>query len=96
MKKEKVMIVDELIKYLKEQEGNNVILELEGIIETTIMINKIEIQELDKYLTIKSKEDSKQNIKINLHQLMKTNTLNENEILLEFDQLQTIKIILFS
>ena len=96
MKKEKVMIVDELIKYLKEQEGNNVILELEGIIETTIMINKIKIQELDKYLTIKSKEDAKQKIKINLHQLMKINTLNKKEILLEFDQLQTIKIILLS
>ena len=85
-----------LVKYIKEQEGNNVILELEGIIETTIMINKIEIQELDKYLTIKSKEDAKQKIKINLHQLMKINTLNKKEILLEFDQLQTIKIILLS
>ena len=85
-----------LIKYLKEQEENNVILELEGIIETTIMINKIKIQELDKYLTIKSKEDAKQKIKINLHQLMKINTLNKKEILLEFDQLQTIKIILLS
>lgn len=85
-----------LVKYIKEQEGNNVILELEGIIETTIMINKIEIKESDKYLTIKSKEDAKQKIKINLHQLMKINTLNKKEILLEFDQLQTIKIILLS
>ena len=90
------MDVNMLIKYLKEQEENNVILELEGIIETTIMINKIKIQELDKYLTIKSKEDAKQKIKINLHQLMKINTLNKKEILLEFDQLQTIKIILLS
>lgn len=90
------MDVNMLIKYLKEQEENNVILELEGIIETTIMINKIKIQELDKYLTIKSKEDAKKKIKINLHQLMKINTLNKKEILLEFDQLQTIKIILLS
>jgi len=90
------MDVNMLVKYIKEQEGNNVILELEGIIETTIMINKIEIKESDKYLTIKSKEDAKQKIKINLHQLMKINTLNKKEILLEFDQLQTIKIILLS
>ena len=90
------MLIDEFLRYLKEQEDKDIMLQLEGIIETTIMINKIEIQELDKYLTIKSKEDRKQNIKINLHQLMRINALNKNEILLEFDQLQTIKIILLS
>lgn len=90
------MLIDEVIKYLKEQESKNIVLELDGIIETTIKINQIEIEETEKFLTIKSKEDAKQNIKINLHQLMKINTLNKKEILLEFDQLQTIKIILLS
>lgn len=90
------MLVENFIKFIKEQENNNITLELKGIIETTIKIKKIDIQELDKYLTIKSKEDANQNIKLNLHQLMKINVVDENEILLEFDQLQTIKIILLS
>lgn len=90
------MLVDKFIEFLKEQENKNIVLELDGIIETTIKINQIEIEETEKFLTIKSKEDAKQKIKINLHQLMKINTLNKNEILLEFDQLQTIKIILLS
>ena len=86
------MLVENFIKFIKEQENNNITLELKGIIETTIKIKKTDIQELDKYLTIKSKEDVNQNIKLNLHQLMKINVVDENEILLEFDQLQTIKI----
>lgn len=90
------MLVDKFIEFLKEQENKNIVLELDGIIETTIKINQIEIEETEKFLTIKSKEDVKQNIKINLHQLMRINALNKNEILLEFDQLQTIKIILLS
>ena len=90
------MLVDKFIEFLKEQENKNIVLELDGIIETTIKINQIEIEETEKFLTIKNKEDVKQNIKINLHQLMRINALNKNEILLEFDQLQTIKIILLS
>lgn len=90
------MLVDEFIKFLENQENRNIILELNGIIKTTIKIKHIEIKKYDKYLSIQSKEDKEQKITINMHQLMKINKLNEDEFLLEFDQLQEIKIKLFS
>ena len=90
------MLVDEFINFLENQENRNIILELNGIIKTTIEIKQIEIKEYDKYLSIQSKEDKEQKITINMHQLMKINRLNEDEFLLEFDQLQEIKIKLFS
>lgn len=90
------MLIEEFIEYLNNQKNKDIILELKGIIETTIKIKHIEIEEMDKYLTIKSEENKEQKIKINLHQLMKIDKINEDEFLLEFDQLQTIKIKLFS
>ena len=90
------MLVDEFIKFLESKENRNIILELNGIIKTTIEIKQIEIKEHDKYLTIQNKENKEQKITINMHQLMKINRLNENEFLLKFDQLQEIKIKLFS
>ena len=95
------MLVEEFIKILENEENKNMVLELKGIIETKIEIKQIEIKEKDKYLTIVSKEtnnikeNKKQKIVINLHQLMKITKLKENEFLLEFDQLQEIKIKLF-
>ena len=88
------MLVEDLIKELKRFDDKNIKIELSGIIETNIELKQIEIDEEDKYLIIKEKNDYK--IKINLHQLMKINKLDENSYLLEFDQLQTIKIILHS
>ena len=100
LKKEKnKMLVDKFIKFLENQENRNIILELNGIIKTTIEIKQIEIKEYDKYLNLQSKESKEskeQKIKINLHQLMKINKLNEDKFLLKFDQLQEIKIKLFS
>ena len=105
------MLVDEFINYLKEQENKNIVLELKGIIETNIEIKQIEVLELNKYLTIKSKnvesgidEKEKKNnyenkdnrITINLHQLMKITKITGTEFLLKFDQLQEITIKLFS
>lgn len=90
------MLVDEFIKFLENQENRNIILELNGIIKTTIEMKQIEIKEHDKYLTIQNKENKEEKITINMHQLIKINKLNEDEFLLEFDQLQEIKIKLFS
>lgn len=88
------MLLEDLIKELKRFDDKDIKIELRGIIETNIELKQIEIDEKDKYLIIIEKNDNK--IKINLHQLMKINKLNENSYLLEFDQLQTIKIILNS
>lgn len=90
----KKMLLNELILELKKFKNQDIKLVLKGIIETSIELKQIEIDEEDKYLIIKEKNDYK--IKINLHQLMKINKLDENSYLLEFDQLQTIKIILHS
>lgn len=88
------MLLNELILELQKFKNQDIKLVLKGIIETNIELKQIEIDEEDKYLIIKEKNDYK--IKINLHQLMKINKLDENSYLLEFDQLQTIKIILHS
>lgn len=88
------MLLEDLIKELKRFDDKDIKIELSGIIETNIELKQIDIDEKDKYLIIKEKQDNK--IKINLHQLMKINKLDENSYLLEFDQLQTIKIILLS
>ena len=44
------------------------------------------------YLSLKSKENEFQEIKLNLHQLIRVKKLEENKILLEFDQLQSVTI----
>lgn len=89
------MTTEEFIKYLENQTNKNVVLELKGIIETEINIGKTEINNIEKYLTLQSKERKEQKVILNLHQLMKITRLEENTILLEFDPLQTVKIKLF-
>lgn len=90
------MTTEECIKYLEKQVNKNAILELKGIIETQIKIEEIEINNIEKYLILKSKKIKEQKVVLNLHQLMKITMLEENAILLEFDPLQTVKIQLFS
>lgn len=90
------MTTEEFIKYLEKQLNKNAVLELEGIIETKIKIEEIEIKNKEKFLTMQSKKINKQKIVLNLHQLMKITMLEEDTILLKFDQLQTVKIKLFS
>lgn len=90
------MTTEEFIKYLEKQLNKNAVLELEGIIETRIKIEEIEIKNIEKSLTLQSKKIKEQKVVLNLHQLMKITMLEENTILLKFDQLQTVKIKLFS
>ena len=90
------MLLDDFIKYLKGLKDISIKLELKGIIETNIEIQQAIIEEIDRYLIIKNKQDNKQKIKINLHQLMKISKLDKNSFFLEFDQLQTIKMLLLS
>ena len=90
------MTTEELIKYLEKQTNKNAVLELEGIIETRIKIEEIEIKNIEKSLTLQSKKIKEQKVVLNLHQLMKITILEEDTILLKFDQLQTVKIKLFS
>ena len=90
------MSTEEFIKYLEKHTNKNVVLELKGIIETKIKIENIEIKNIEKFLTLQSEKIKEQKVVLNLHQLMKITMLEQNTILLEFDQLQTVKIKLFS
>lgn len=90
------MTTEEFIKYLEKQLNKNAVLELEGIIETKIKLKEIEIKNIEKSLILQSKKIKEQKVVLNLHQLMKITMLEQNTILLEFDQLQTVKIKLFS
>lgn len=90
------MTTEEFIKYLEKQLNKNAVLELEGIIETKIKLEEIEIKNIEKSLILQSKKIKEQKVVLNLHQLMKITILEENTILLKFDQLQTVKIKLFS
>ena len=86
------MTREEFIKYLKTQKGKTVILELKGIINTKLKIKEMQIKFEKGYLTLLSKESEFQEIKLNLHQLIRVKKLEENKILLEFDQLQSVTI----
>lgn len=90
------MSTEEFIKYLEKHTNKNVVLELKGIIETKIKIENIEIKNIEKFLTLQSEKIKEQKVVLNLHQLMKITMLEQNTILLKFDQLQTVKIKLFS
>ena len=86
------MTIEDLIKILQKQEEKNITLELEGIIITKILIEKMKISLKKHNLFFESKIERKTKLGINLNQLMKISKIKDNEILLEFDQLQSLKI----
>lgn len=53
------MLLEDLIKELKRFDDKDIIIELSGIIETNIELKQTEIDEKDKYLIIKEKQDKK-------------------------------------
>lgn len=82
------MTKEELIKFLEENTEKKIRLNMEGIITTTTQIEKMKVKYEDSYLCFSSK------VELNLHQLIKISKIKENEILLEFDQLQNVTIII--
>lgn len=82
------MTKEELIKFLEENTEKKIRLNMEGIITTTIQIEKMKVKYEDSYLCFSSE------VELNLHQLIKISKIKENEILLEFDQLQNVTIII--
>ena len=86
------MTTEKLIEFLKLQEKNNLLLSLQGIIITTILIEKMQLLQEEDKLILQNKENQSEMIGFNLSQLMKITKIKENEILLEFDQLQTVII----
>lgn len=88
------MTTEELIKYLKERNGKKATLKLQGIIDTKLKIEQMNIKVQEGYLYLQSENDISSSIKLNLHQLKKISKVEEKEILLEFDQLQNVTIII--
>lgn len=82
------MTKEELIKFLEENTEKKIRLNMDGIITTTIQIEKMKVNYEDSYLCFSSE------VELNLHQLIKISKIKENEILLEFDQLQNVTIII--
>lgn len=85
------MLKNEFLKYLSMQENKTITFTLKGIIYLKIEIKNVRIKYDENYITIENKEKSVSNIKLNLHQLMKISK-EESQIILEFDQLQSVII----
>lgn len=86
------MTVYECIEFLKSKEEETVIVSLNGIITTQIEMKKIRLIYEEGYLTLEDVEGLVNQIKFNLHQLRKSTLVKENQILLEFEQLQNVRI----
>lgn len=83
------MIIRELIQYLQEQEGKDLILHLYGIITMNFLVEEIRVKQKEKDLFL---ENTQKSVGFNLSQLMKITPIRKNEILLEFDPLQSVII----
>lgn len=86
------MVEKELIQFLQKQEENTVLVYLQGIIETKIIIEQMQIRKETNKLILQNKENKEGKIGFNLSQLMKITQIHENEVLLEFDLLQKVTI----
>ncbi len=83
------MTIEEAIEFLQKQEGKDILLNTQGIITTNTRIKKMKIKKEEHNLIIENKTSQ---IGFNLKQLRKISKVAENEILLEFEQLQDVSI----
>lgn len=84
--------IDELMDNLNSK---NIELYCKGIITTNIKIKKIKIIKTEDYLEFYSNNTKDENVKINLHQIMKIIKISSNIYNIQFDGLQTINILVF-
>ncbi len=86
------MTIKELMKFLQNQQERNILLDLQGIVITSIIIHQMQVKKKENKLLLENKENTNNKIGFNLSQLMKITKIKENEILLEFDPLQKVMI----
>lgn len=86
------MTTEKLIEFLQTHEKKDILLNLQGIIITKMVIEKMQLMQKEKQLLLLNKENEEQSMGFNLSQLMRITKIMENEILLEFDQLQSVTI----
>ncbi len=82
------MLIEELMGFLQTQKGQVIEVILQGIIIANVFIENMQARQEEKSLILENKKNLEISIGFNLKQLMKITKLQENEILLEFDQLQ--------
>lgn len=83
------MLTEELIEFLHKRKGQVAEVILQGIVIANIIIENMQARQEEKNLLLENKKNLKINVGFNLKQLMKITKLQEDEILLEFDQLQS-------
>ena len=83
------MLTEELIEFLHKRKGQVTEVILQGIVIANIIIENMQARQEEKNLLLENKKNLKINVGFNLKQLMKITKLQEDEILLEFDQLQS-------
>lgn len=88
------MTTEKLIKFLQKQEKKDILLNLQGIITTTIIIKNMKLLQEKNKLLLQNRENIEEIIAFNLSQLMRITNMKPNEILLEFDQLQDVTIMI--
>jgi len=82
------MLTEELIEFLQRRKGQVAEVILQGIVIANIVIENMQARQEEKNLLLENKRNLRVSVGFNLKQLMKITKLQENEILLEFDQLQ--------
>lgn len=85
------MTIEECIKKIKEKTNQKVEIQLKGIITTQIKIKELEIKYENYNLILKEKSEKENKIEFNMYQLRKASIV-ENQIVLEFEQLQNVYI----
>ncbi len=85
------MTIEECIKKIKEKTNQKVEIQLKGIITTQIKIKELEINYENYNLILKEKSEKENKIEFNMYQLRKASIV-ENQIVLEFEQLQNVYI----
>lgn len=92
IRKEEIgMTREELMEFLQEQKGKDMVLNLQGIIITTIQIKQMQVRQQEHNLYLENRVEK---VGFNLNQLMKISKIKTNEILLEFDPLQSVVMII--
>ena len=85
------MTIEKCIKKIKEKTNQKVEIQLKGIITTQIKIKELEIKYENYNLILKEKSEKENKIEFNMYQLRKASIV-ENQIVLEFEQLQNVYI----
>lgn len=84
--------IEELEKCILDESTNKLYVELNGMVKTQLSIENPDIKIKEDTIIIFNKENNKQSMELNLHQIMKIERINENVFNIKFDYLQSVTI----